>query len=189
MPMNAPLVDDERDGLLAFLEHQRAAVRNAAYGLREDQARLAPSSSALSLGGLVKHLADAERGWTDHIAGEASGAGSYEDYMASFVLTDDETLAGVLEQYEQVSARTDKVVAGVDDLGRRVSLPEAPWYPDTENCTVRWILLHLLEETARHAGHADVIREALDGALSGPLMAAAEGWPEEGWIKPWRPTT
>jgi hypothetical protein len=51
----------------------------------------------------------------------------------------------------------------------------------------RWILLHLIEETARHAGHADLIREALDGALSGPLMAAAEGWPADGWVKPWRP--
>jgi hypothetical protein len=52
---------------------------------------------------------------------------------------------------------------------------------------VRWIALHLIEETARHAGHADIIREALDGALSGPLMAAAEGWPPDGWVKPWQP--
>jgi hypothetical protein len=109
--------------------------------------------------------------------------------MASFVLTDDETLAGVLEQYVEASAHTDEVIESVNDLGRRVSLPEAPWYPDTEGCTVRWILLHLIEETARHAGHADIIREALDGALSGPLMAAVEGWPEDGWIKPWRPVT
>jgi uncharacterized damage-inducible protein DinB len=189
MPMNAPLVQNERDGLLSFLEHQREAVRNATYGLREDQARVASAPSALSLGGLVKHLADAERGWTDHIAGARSGGGSFEDYMASFVLSDEETLAGVLEHYEMVSAHTDDVVKGVDDLGRRVPLPEAPWFPDPEDCTVRWILLHLIEETARHAGHADIIREALDGALSGPLMAAVEGWPETGWIKPWSPAT
>jgi uncharacterized damage-inducible protein DinB len=189
MPMNAPLVANERNGLLTFLEHQREAVRNATYGIREDQARLAPSPSALSLGGLVKHLADAERGWAGHIAGAPSGAGSYEDYMASFVLSEDETLAGVLEQYDAACAHTDEVVEGVDDLGRRVPLPDAPWFPDREGCTVRWILLHLVEETARHAGHADIVREALDGALSGPLMAAVEGWPEEGWIKPWSPAT
>ena len=52
---------------------------------------------------------------------------------------------------------------------------------------MRWIALYLIEETARHAGHADIIREALDGGLSGPLMAAAEGWPSDGWIKPWQP--
>jgi Protein of unknown function (DUF664) len=97
-------------------------------------------------------------------------------------------LAAVLQLYEETSARTDAVIAGIDDLGRRVPLPQEPWFPDPENCTVRWILLHLIEETARHAGHADIIREALDGALSGPLMAATEGWPEDGWVKPWRPT-
>ena len=187
MPMNAPLIQSERDGLLAFLEHQRDAVRNATYGLREEQARLQPTPSALSLGGLVKHLAQAEHDWSGHIAGAPSRGGSFEDYMAGFNLSEDETLAGVLGQYEEASTHTDAVVASVEDLGRRVPLPDAPWFPDTEGCTVRWILLHLVEETARHAGHADIIREALDGALSGPLMAAVEGWPDAGWMKPWRP--
>jgi uncharacterized damage-inducible protein DinB len=189
MPMNAPLIENEREGLLAFLEHQRQAVRYAAYGLREDQARLRPTPSGLSLGGLVKHLADAERNWTDRIEGLPPGDATYEDYLSTFVLTEDETLASVLEQYEQASARTGAVIDGIDDLGLRIPLPAAPWYPDPEGCTVRWILLHLIEETSRHAGHADIIREALDGGLSGPLMAAAEGWPEDGWIKPWRPSS
>jgi uncharacterized damage-inducible protein DinB len=187
MPMNAPLIQNERDGLLAFLEHQREAVRNATYGLREDQARLQPTPSALSLGGLVKHLARAERDWSDHIAGAPSRGGSIEDYMAGFALSENETMAGVLKQYEEACAQTDRIAQNVDDLGRRVPLPQAPWFPDPEGCTVRWILFHLVEETARHAGHADIIREALDGALSGSLMAAVEGWPEAGWVKPWRP--
>jgi uncharacterized damage-inducible protein DinB len=187
MPMNAPLIESEREGLLAFLRHQRDAVRNAALGLSDEQARSHPTPSGLTLGGLVKHLADAERGWTGRIAGEPLSDSTFEDYMATFALTDDETLADVLEHYRAAGAHTDDVIAGVDDLGRRVPLPEAPWYPDPERCTVRWILLHLVEETARHAGHADIIREAVDGALSGPLMAAAEGWPEDGWITPWRP--
>jgi uncharacterized damage-inducible protein DinB len=187
MPMNAPLIENEREGLLAFLEHQRQAVRNAAFGLREDQARLRPTPSGLSLGGLVKHLADAERSWAGHVAGAPPRGESFEAYLTGFALAENETLAGVLKQYEEASARTDAVVQGVDDLGRSVPLPDAPWYPGTEGCTVRWVLLHLIEETARHAGHADIIREALDGAVSGPLMAAAEGWPEDGWLKPWRP--
>jgi uncharacterized damage-inducible protein DinB len=153
----------------------------------EDQARFQPTPTALSLGGLVKHLAQGERDWSGHIVGAPSRGGSFEDYMAAFALSEDEALADVLEQYEEASMHTNSVVHNVDDLGRRVPLPQAPWSPDPEGCTVRWILLHLVEETARHAGHADIIREALDGALSGPLMAAVEGWPEAGWIKPWRP--
>jgi uncharacterized damage-inducible protein DinB len=188
MPLNTPLVKDEHEGLLAFLGHQREAVRNATYGLREDQARLTPTPSGLSLGGLVKHLADAEGGWTDRILGITPSETAFDDYMASFVLSEDETLAGVLLQYTEACARADAVTGEINDLGRRVPLSEAPWFPDPEDCTVRWILFHLIEETARHAGHADIIREALDGALSGPLMAAVEGWPADGWVKPWRPT-
>jgi hypothetical protein len=52
---------------------------------------------------------------------------------------------------------------------------------------VRWVLLHLIQETARHAGHADVIRESLDGATAMPLLAAAEGWPATPWLQPWQP--
>jgi uncharacterized damage-inducible protein DinB len=187
MPTNASLVSSEREGLLGFLGHQRQAVRHAAYGLGEDQARLRPTASELSLGGLVKHLASGERNWVDRIEGRPVGDTELEEYLAGFVLRPDETLAGVLEQYEAAGAHTDLVVAGIDDLDRLIPLPAAPWYPDPEGCTVRWILLHLIEETARHAGHADILREALDGAQSGPLMAAAEGWPVDGWIKPWRP--
>ena len=89
------------------------------------------------------------------------GGSSFEDYMAGFALSEDETLADVLEQYQGASMHTDSVVRSIDDLGRRVPLPQAPWFPDPEGCTVRWILFHLVEETARHAGHADIIREAL----------------------------
>jgi uncharacterized damage-inducible protein DinB len=187
MPINAPLIRSEREGLLAFLEHQRQAVRLATFGLDDDQARLSPSPSALSLGGVVKHLVHGERSWTDRMEDAPLDDNTFETYMASFVLSEDESLDGILQEYEQASARTNAVIERNNDLGRRVRLPDAPWFPDPEDCTVRWILLHLIEETARHAGHADIIREALDGALSGPLMAAAEGWPADGWVTPWRP--
>ena len=188
MPLNAPLIRNEHEGLLVFLEHQREAIRNATYGLTENQARLTPTPSGLNLAGLVKHLTDAEHGWTDRILGVPPSDTAFEDYMASFSLADDESLVAVLSEYEETCARTDVTIGQIEDLGRRVPLPEAPWFPDPEKCTVRWILFHLIEETARHAGHADIIREALDGALSGPLMAAVEKWPTDGWVKPWRPT-
>jgi uncharacterized damage-inducible protein DinB len=187
MPMNAPSKSDERSGLVAFLQHQREAVLNAIHGLREDQARLAPTTSSLSLGGLIKHLTNGETNYSDLLEGRPAGdlSDAYTRYMASFVLGDDESLAGAVAAYREAAQRTDSILSACDDLGRDVSLPPAPWYP--EQCTVRWVAMHLIEETARHAGHADVIREALDGGLSGPLMAAAEGWPADGWVKPWQP--
>jgi uncharacterized damage-inducible protein DinB len=190
MPMNAPLIQNEPEGLLGFLDHQRQAVRYAVYGLSEEQARRRPTASELSLGGLVKHLLYGECTWADRLQGQSVDEdAAFERYLASFVLEDDETLADLLQQYQAAAARTDAILAGIDDLGQRVPLPVAPWYPDPEGCTVRWIALHLIEETARHAGHADLLREALDQAQSGPLMAAAEGWPADGWVQPWQPAS
>ncbi len=106
------------------------------------------------------------------------------EYFGSFRLEDDESLSDTLADYAAAAVETDRIAGSIEDLGRPVPLPAAPWFP-AEGCTVRWILLHLIEETARHAGHVDLIREAVDGAQSGPLMAAVEGWPEDGWVTPW----
>jgi hypothetical protein len=102
---------------------------------------------------------------------------------------EDETLADVLARYDEVAARTEEVIAGITDLGQRVPVPKkVPWFPkDVDAWSVRWVLLHLIEETARHAGHADIVREHIDGATAFPLMAAAEGWPESPWMTPWKP--
>ena len=72
-----------------------------------------------------------------------------------------------------------------------VPVPQGvPWYPDDVDAwSVRWVLLHLIVETARHAGHADIVREAIDGATAFPLMAAAEGWPATPWMQPWEKGT
>ena len=65
---------------------------------------------------------------------------------------------------------------------------DAPWFPqDIEAWSVRWVYFHLIEELARHAGHADIVREHVDGATMYELMAGAEGWPETPWLVPWRP--
>jgi uncharacterized damage-inducible protein DinB len=191
MPGQAPPATDERELLLAYIAQQRDGVRNAAYGLTDEQARMTPTAGSLSIGGLVKHVAQMERGWID-IALQRDRGGSAEEQQSSyedeFRLGPDETLAGVLSHYEEVAKETEAVLAGTD-LDRPVPVPQGvPWFPDdVEAWSVRWVLLHLIEEVARHAGHADMVREAIDGATMYELMAAAEGWPATDWLQPWTP--
>jgi uncharacterized protein DUF664 len=190
MPGSVPPVADERDGLLAYLAQQRYVLRLTAFGLTDEQARLTPTAGTLSVGGLIKHLAFVERSWMNHVLARPA-AGSVDDYGSYFRLEDGETLQSVLDLYSQAAAETDAVVAGIDDLGQAVPVPrDAPWFPkDVEAWSVRWVLLHLITETARHAGHADIVREGIDGASAYPLMAAAEGWPASPWLEPWEPAT
>jgi uncharacterized damage-inducible protein DinB len=189
MDANVRPIADEREGLLGFLTQQRRVLKAAAYGLTEEQLRHVPSASALSVGGLLKHLAHTERGWVDTMLQRPSGR-SAEDYGSEFRLTPQDTLESLIADYDQVAAETEEAVAGIDDLGRPVPVPDAPWFPDDVTAwSVRWVLLHLIEETARHAGHADVVRESIDGATGYELLAAAEGWAPTPWLTPWRPKT
>jgi uncharacterized damage-inducible protein DinB len=188
MPGNVRPVADERDGLLAFLAQQRYVVRMATYGLSDEQAGATPSASAFSLGGLIKHLALVERNWVAIIQQRTHG--SVDEYTENLRLRPGETLTSVLAAYEEAARQTDEVIAAVEDLGQPVPVPKGvPWFPqDIEAWSVRWVLLHLIQETARHAGHADIIRESLDGATAMPLLAAAEGWPATPWLQPWQPS-
>jgi uncharacterized damage-inducible protein DinB len=187
MPSNPPSVNTEREALVAYLVQQRDGLKYAAYGLTEEQARARPTVSALSVGGLIKHAAVTEKGWIQTMIGNV-GYANEQAYLDSFTLSDEETLESVIADLDQVAAETGAAVAALNDLDDKVQLPEAPWYPqDPEGFSARWILLHVLEELARHAGHADIIREHIDGATMYELMAAAEGWPETDWLKPWRP--
>ncbi|HEY8217722.1 MAG TPA: DinB family protein [Acidimicrobiia bacterium] len=189
MPGTVRPVTDERDALRAYLDQQRLVLRLTAYGLTDEQARIAPTVSALSIGGLIKHVTDVERAWMAYVQ-ERERERADDDYTAAFTLGPHETLAGVLDDYAAATAETDSVIAAIPDLGRPVPVPrDAPWFPpEVEAWSVRWVLLHLIQETARHAGHADIVREAIDGATAFPLMAAAEGWPATPWMQPWEPT-
>ncbi|NIJ13879.1 putative damage-inducible protein DinB [Saccharomonospora amisosensis] len=184
MPGLVDPVADEREGLLDYLAQQRYVLCLAAYGLTDKQARATPTVSHLSVAGIIKHVAATERGWMNTVLGSGHG-----DDPAGFALLEGETLADIIGEYERVATDTEDIVAAIDDLGRPVPVPgDVPWFPDDiEAWSVRWVLLHLIEETARHAGHADIIREALDGATAFPLMAAAEGWPPTPWLRPWQP--
>jgi Protein of unknown function (DUF664) len=167
MTLFARPVADERDGLLTFLAQQRDALRAAALGLTDEQARMTPTASGLSLGGLIKHSARTERRWV--VAGIAGqplpGLWPPEDWPADFRLEADETLLGVLDYYAKTADLTEQIVAAAD-----LGLPTA----NDERVSVRWVLLHLIKETARHAGHADIIRESLDGQRAGQLDEAYE---------------
>jgi uncharacterized damage-inducible protein DinB len=191
MPGNAPALTDEKALLLAYIAQQREGVRNAAFGLTDEQARQAPTAGTLSIGGLVKHVTDNERHWIDIALDQdraRSRAEQEQDYADGFRLREDETLAGVLAAYAEVAANTEAALAGVS-LDQPVPVPKGvPWFPDdVEAWSVRWVLLHILEETARHAGHADIVRESIDGATGFELLAAAEDWPDEPWLAKWRP--
>jgi uncharacterized damage-inducible protein DinB len=190
MPGNPPPVKTEREALVAYLVQQRDGLKYAAYGLTEEQLRMRPTASALSVGGLIKHATNTERGWTQTMIGQRSTEDGTRAYLDSFAMADDETVASLIADFDQVAAETEAAVASLADLDVQVQLPEAPWFPSNpEGYSARWILLHIIEELARHAGHADIIRESIDGATMYELMAGAEGWPETDWLKPWRPKT
>ena len=177
---------DEREALLGFLDMQRASLRTAAHGLTEQEVRLAPSASTLSVAGLIKHAATVERQWSSIIRQEHQG-NDFERHIASF-RPGEVPVADLLTDYEQAAKETDATILAAADLNEPVPIPKGvPWFPkDIDSWTVRWVLVHLIEETARHAGHADVVRETIDGAQAVELRAAVEGWPETNWLKPWR---
>ena len=171
--MNATTTTTEREDLLASLAKHRHFLRFPTRGLSDDQARQRTTASELCLGGLIKHVASVERGWAGFLLEGASAMPDFSTMTEAdfakraqeFELLPDETLAGVLAEYEEVARRTDEVVASLPSLDVAHALPKAPWFQDTA-WSARRVVLHIIAETAQHAGHADIIREALDGAKS-----------------------
>ena len=157
----------ERADLLETLQAHRAFLRFTVRGLTDAQARQRTTASALTLGGLVKHVTATEAQWADFIVrGAAAMAGASADeqaYAAGFTMADEEGLAGLLAEYDAVAARTDELVRTLPDLDASHELPPAPWFEPGKRHSARRVLLHLVAETAQHAGHADIVRESLDG--------------------------
>jgi hypothetical protein len=158
----------ERADLLESLQVQRAFLLHTVRGLTDEQARLRPTASELSLGGLVKHVAATERTWADFVlqgpsAFPPNDEATWTQRAAEFTLLDDETLAEVLAGYGEVARRTDALVADLPDLDAGHPLPEAPWFPPGARRSARRVFVHIVAETAQHAGHADILRETIDG--------------------------
>ncbi|MFD9608815.1 DinB family protein [Streptomyces sp. NPDC059083] len=163
---------DERGAFLNFVEAQRAALRRSLLGLTEEQAASRPSASELSLSGLVKHVAEVELNWL-RLAQERPNERqrTEETWGEAFRLVDGETIPGVLAFWTDVAKQTEDFVRTVPSLDDTFPLPPAPWFPVDGRVSVRWMLLHLVQEMGRHAGHADVVRESLDGKGSFDLIA------------------
>ncbi|MFI6486667.1 DinB family protein [Streptomyces sp. NPDC050564] len=163
---------DERGALLSFLEEQRGGIRRALLGLTEEQAASRPSASELSLSGLLKHVAETEQGWVARARGESPAVRRDEsNWHECFVLVEGETVDAQLAYWEKVAAETDAFLRSVPSLDDTFALPNDPWFPPEGRVSMRWLALHLIRETARHAGHADIVRESLDGATAFELVA------------------
>ena len=175
----------ERSDLIAELATARAALLNTTRGLTDEQAAQRPTVSARCLGGLVKHVAATEEHWLRFVV-EGPSAINYDlpdgvtwadieagtarevpqwliDHQADFQLLPGETLAGIIERYAEVAAHTEKIIADIPDLSATYTLPDAPWHQPGQTYSVRRALLHVIAETTQHAGHADILRESLDG--------------------------
>lgn len=172
---------DERGALLSFLEEQRGGIRRSLLGLTAEQALEKPSASELSLGGLLKHAAEVEQTWVARAKGEPPVvARDRSNWHECFVLVGDESVDSQLAYWEKVAAETEAFVRSVPSLDDTFPLPDEPWFPPDEAVSMRWLLLNLIRETARHAGHADIIRESLDGKVAFELVAMERGEAWEG---------
>ncbi|MEU4409472.1 DinB family protein [Streptosporangium sp. NPDC023963] len=169
-----PAATGERADLLAMLAKHRHFLRFTTRDLTDEQAGLRTTASELCLGGLVKHVAAVERNWVDFILEGPSAMGDFATMTEAdwarradeFRMLPGETLAGVLADYAEVARRTDELVAGLPGLDAAQPLPEAPWFEPGARWSARRVLIHIIAETAQHAGHADILRESLDGAKS-----------------------
>ncbi|MFF7171518.1 DinB family protein [Streptomyces pseudovenezuelae] len=165
---------DERGALLAFLEEQRGGIRRSLLGLTDEPPAAKPSVSELSLGGLLKHVAEVEQSWIARAKGEEPAVRREpSNWHECFALVGDETVESQLAYWEKVAAETEAFARSVPSLDETFPLPDQPWFPPEGRVSVRWVLLHLIRETARHAGHADIIRESLDGKTAFELVALA----------------
>jgi len=194
MPALAPPVSDERNALREFLAFHQSAYFAVSYGLTDDRARSTPSVSELSIGGLVKHATGLQRSWMGRVAAAPDAPPKdtrpfeeiARDFADQHVMRPDETLAALLRAFEAQNAESLRLV-DTADLDAAVPVPQdIPWFPKNQKAwSVRWVILHVINELARHAGHADIIRESIDGATMYELIAGVENWEMEGWVKPW----
>ena len=195
MPALASPVADERSALREYLAYHQSAFFAVAYGLTDEQARMTPTVSELSIGGLVKHVTAMQRTWMARVATAPDAPPpdprpfeeTAQDYAEQHVMRPDETLDGLLTALRSENAKSLRLVETAD-LDAEVPVPqEIPWFPKgLKAWSVRWVILHVINELTRHSGHADIIRESIDGATMYELLAGLEGWAIDGWVQPWK---
>ena len=169
--MTVQTLTGERADLLESLGKARFFLKFTAQRLTDEQAAAHPTASELSIGGVIKHVGVTERQWARFItegpvavAPPADEAG-FETWADGFRMLPGETLASILQRYDEIAARTDELIR-TWDLDAAHELPPAPWFQPGAKWTARRVITHIVAETAQHAGHADILRESIDGQKS-----------------------
>ncbi len=159
----APIAGPEKAMLIGFLDVQRDTLLWKLDGLDDEQLRRPHVPSGLTLLGLAKHLTDVERSWfRERVAGEdLAHLWDDADPQRYWRIEPDDTTGNLIAAYRIECAAANAIIRE-HDLDSPIAAP--PGWPGAEAMTVRWVVLHIIEETARHVGHADLIRESIDGA-------------------------
>jgi uncharacterized damage-inducible protein DinB len=159
MAKRVPFTGAEKESLHTSLDRHRDVILWKLDGLDDADLRRPITPSGTSLLGLVKHLASVEYGWFCHTFGRETEPLPFDedDENADLRVRPDETTDDIVAFYGRAAAAADQVITDVDldDTG-------TAWFGDA--VSMRWVLIHMIEETARHAGHADIVRELIDGA-------------------------
>lgn len=183
MPGMPGTVTDEKDNLLQFIAQQAYTLRLTAWGLTDEQARSTPAASSLSVGGIIKHVTTVVRAVGLQTSGQPVPQG---DRDAEFVMGEGDHIADLVADLDR--AVTELQAAAADQpLDKELPIQPAPWMPDVPSLQLRNRLAHMIDEIARHNGHADIIRESVDGIDAARLMAGWESWPANPWITPYAP--
>ncbi|MGW0451649.1 DinB family protein [Gordonia sputi] len=191
--MYSPQRDNEVTGIANYVDQQLDAIRAAAFGLTEAQLRETPCRSELSIGGLIKHTLDGMRGAVERLSGEdvtpTVDADGVADYLAGFVVGEDESVDDLLSDFDSTRVQLRGLILA-SDPGADAIAPPAPWYGQLEPHPIRlrYFLIHLIEEYARHAGHADILREQIDGMAVPALVMTLEGVSANQFFTPYKPT-
>lgn len=187
MPVPAAPVADERAALAEFLDQQHLAFRAAVYGLTDEQAHSRSTSSQIALANLVQHVTVVQDNWLNSAA-VAPDAPTSRDAVGSDWDASGRTLDELMADFDAMAVRARELMGRLD-LDTFVPAPAAPWFESVDGWSVRWVFFHLIQELARHAGHADIVREGIDGATQFELVAGLEGWPDSDYLTPWQPPT
>lgn len=163
----ATVTTDEREDLLETLATHRGFLRYTVRDLTPEQLARRTTVSELCLGGIIKHVAAVERQWTTFIV-EGAPEGIFDEatikeYRRQFQVEEGDTAESLLADYDAAAGETDDLIRTLPDLGASRPLPPAPWFAPGAQWSARRAILHVLAELSQHAGHADIIREALDG--------------------------
>jgi uncharacterized damage-inducible protein DinB len=158
MGKRVPYTGTEKESLVASLGRHRDVLLWKLEGLEDAQLRQPMTPSGTSMLGLVKHMASVEYGWFCDTFERPSDPVPFDpdDPDADWRVEPDDTVESIVDYYERARAASDEVIAEMD-----VEAMGSAWFGDS--VSMRWVLIHMIEETARHAGHMDIMRELIDG--------------------------